>query len=161
MIILGDYKPWEFDAEIPMDEDEYDDSFFEKLRAKYKNTRAQLLPEDKWQPMIDQWLEEYPNPNTWFTLHIRDNADADIYRAALKAKGFTFSEVENSYYDTPIYLETPLSGLDVDQGALLDVVRDMENRNGVLYYRNIPAPVIDKLYEEIFEEHLVYPERFN
>lgn len=158
---MSDYKPWEFDAEIPMDEDACGEDWFNQLRTKYRTYRAQILPEDQWQPLIDKWLEEYPDPNTWFKLHVKPDANADLYRAALKRKGFAFEEILNEYYDTPIYLETPLSGLNVDQGALLDVVGDMENRNGVLYYRNVPAPVIDLLYEEVFEEHLVYPERFS
>lgn len=157
---MDDYKPWEFDAEIWTDEDACEEDWFNTLKAKYKTARAQILPKDQWQPLIDKWLEEYPNPDAWFILHVKPDTNADLYRAALKAKGFTWQEVENKYYETPIYLETPLSGLDVDQGALLDVVGEMEDRDGVLYYRNVPAPVIDRLYEEVFEEHLVYPERF-
>ena len=158
---MNDYKPWEFDAEVPMDEDMCEKDWFDTLRTKYKTQRTQLLPEDQWQPLIDKWLQEYPDPDTWFVLHVKPNANADLYRTALKRKGFTFREVENQYQETPIYLETPLSGLDVDQDVLLETIGDMENRNSILYYRNIPAPVIDLLYEEVFEEHLVYPERFN
>ena len=158
---MSDYNPWEFDSEVPMDEDAYDKDWFDSLKTKYKSHRAQILSEDKWQPLIDKWLQEYPNPNTWFKLHVKPEADIDLYRAAMKEKGFTFTEVENKYQETPIYLETPLSGLDVDEEVLLDTIRDMENKDGVLYYRNIPAPVVDLLYEEVFEEHLVYPERFN
>lgn len=159
-MILSDYLPWEFDAEVPMDEDAYGEDWFDTLRTKYKTRRAQILPEKEWQPLLDKWLEEYPDPDSWFVLHVKPDTNADLYRAALRAKGFFWSEVENQYYDTPIYLETPLNGLDVDQSAMLDTIRDMENRNGILYYRNVPAPVVDRLYEEVFEEHLVYPERF-
>ena len=160
MIILNDYKPWEFDTETSTEENQSEENWFNILKSKYKNYRAQILPENQWQPLIDEWLVNNSDPNLWFTLHIKPYTNADLYRAALKHKGFVFKEVENEYYDTPIYLETPLSGLNVDQGMLLDGVIDMENRNGVLYYRNIPAPVVDLLYEEVLEEHLVYPERF-
>ena len=159
-MILSNYLPWEFDAEVPMDEDAYGEDWFDTLRAKYKTHRAQILPEKEWQPLLDKWLKEYPDPDSWFVLHVRPDTNADLYRAALRVKGFSWSEVENLYYDTPIYLETPLNGLDVDQSAMLDTIRDMENRNGMLYYRNIPAPIVDRLCEEVFEERLVYPERF-
>lgn len=157
---MNDYKPWEFDAEIPTNEDACEEDWFNTLKTKYETRRAQILPKEDWQPLIDKWIEEYPDPDIWFTLHVRPDANIDLYRAALKAKHFVWHEVENRYADTPVYLETPLSGLNVDQGTLLDTVRDLENKDGVLYYRNIPAPVIDRLYEEVFEEHLVYPERF-
>lgn len=158
MISLIDYKPWEFESE---DVPEFGNEWFNQLKEKYKTQRAAILPKNKWQPLIDKWLQDYPDPNMWFVLHVKKTENADLYRAALKRKGFTFREVDNKYYDTPIYLETPLNGLNVDQNDLLDVVSNMENRGGVLYYRNIPAPVIDLLYKEVFEEHLVYPERFD
>lgn len=159
MIILSDYIPWEFNAE-PI-EDAYEKDWFDQLRIKYKTKRAQILPRDQWQPLIEKWLIEYPDPDTWFKLHVKPGTDVELYRAAMKRKGFIFTEIQNKNCKTPVYLETPLSGLDVDQDAMLDTIRDLENRKGILYYRNIPAPVIDLLYEEVFEERLVYPERFN
>ncbi len=158
---MNDYLPWEFDAEIPMDEDTYESNWFDSLKVKYKNRRAEILPKEKWQPLIDEWLNNYSDPNTWFTHHIKPGVDADLYRAALKSREFAWHEIENQYRETPIYLETPLCGLDVDQNILIETVKDMENKNGILYYRNIPAPVIDLLYEEVFEERLAYPERFS
>ena len=152
---MSDYTPWEFE------EVEHSELFFETLREKYKTKRAQILPEEQWDPLIKEWLNSYPDPNTWFTLHVKSGVDADLYRAALKSREFTWHEVENQYHETPIYLETPVCGLDVDQSTLIETVKDMENKNGVLYYRNIPAPVVDLLYEEVFEERLAYPERFS
>ena len=151
---MSAYVPWEFE------ENTFDENLFDQLKEKYKTQRAHILSRDKWQPLIDKWLYDYPNPDMWFILHVKPNVDAEIYRAALKQKGFTFRETD-SINDAPIYLETPLRGLIVDQSSLLETVRDMENRDGVLYYRNIPAPVVDLLYQEVFEERLVYPERFN
>lgn len=161
MINLSDYLPWEFFDEPTTNEHLLEDEWFNELKTKYKEHRAEILPKNKWQPLIDEWMQKHKNPNTWFVLHVKTNVNADLYRAALKSKGFVWKEVENKYCDTPIYLETPSSGLNVDQSAILQTVRDMENRDGMLYYRNIPAPVIDQLYKEVFEERLVYPERFN
>lgn len=152
---MHDYIPWE--CEKIVDEE----NLFDELKEKYKTKRACILPKNKWKPLIDQWIMNYPNPNMWFILHVNPSSDSEIYRAALRHKGFSFRETETANYDTPVYLETPVSGLVVDQTSLLETVRDMENRDGVLYYRNIPAPVVDLLFKEVFEERLVYPERFN
>ena len=149
------YIPWEFE------ENDYDENLFDKLKEKYKNQRAHILPKNQWQPLINKWLIDFPNPNMWFVLHVSPAINADIYRAALKHKGFSFRETDNINHDTPVYLETPVDGLIVDQNSLIEIVNDMENRDGVLYYRNIPAPVVDLLYRDVFEERLVYPERFN
>lgn len=154
MIIVNAYIPWEFK------ENDFEEDIFEKLKEKYKNRRACILPKNQWKPLIDKWLADYPNPNMWFVLHVKPATNADIYRAALKHKGFSFRETENVNYETPVYLETPVNGLIVDQNSLIETVSNMKNQNGVLYYRNIPAPVIDLLYKEVFEERLVYPERF-
>ena len=152
---MNDYIPWEFN------EEQSEQNWFDQLRDKYKDRRAQILPKEQWQPLIETWRYEHPDPDYWFRLHVKPDANAGLYRKAMKRQGFAFTEVENKHYDTPIYLETPLSGLDADQYAMLEMIRDLENRNGILYYRNIPAPVVDLLYEEVFEERLVYPERFD
>ena len=152
---MSDYVPWEFE------ENTYSEPSFEQLREKYKTHRAEILPKELWAPLIDEWICDNPDPNMWFVLHVNRSTNAEIYRAALRRNGFTFREIENTNYETPVYLETPVSGLNVDQSSLIETVRDMKNINGVLYYRNIPAPVIDLLYKEVFEERLAYPERFN
>ncbi len=152
---LSDYIPWEFE------ENSCFEPSFEELKEKYKTHRAQILPQEQWGPLVDEWLKEHFDPDSWFILHVTPCANADLYRAALKQKGFAFKEINNKNCDTPIYLETPVAGLNVDQTSLIETVRDMENREGVLYYRNIPAPIVDLLYKEVFEERLVYPERFN
>lgn len=150
---MSDCIPWEFEEESQI-------NWLEQLRIKYKNRRAEILPKDQWQPLIDLWMCDHPDPDSWFRLHVKPGVNADLYRKAMRRKGFMFTEVENKHHDTPIYLETPSSGLNVDQYAMLETIGDLENRNGVLYYRNIPAPVVDLLYEEVFEERLAYPERF-
>lgn len=153
MIRLDDFTPWE-------SEEDFSDQWFEQLRIKYKDHRAQILPENLWQPLIDRWKQENPDARLWFKLHVRKNENAILYKKVMKSKGFEFTEIENKRYETPIYLETPVAGLNVDQTEMISTVKDMENRDGVLYYRNIPAPIIDLLYKEVFEERLVYPERF-
>ena len=151
---MTDYLPWEFDVNADQEE------WFECLKRKYKSHRAQVLPKEYWQPLIEKWLKEHPDPDLWFVLHVNSETNVSIYETALTNKGFTFSKVINRFHNTPTYLETPLNGLNADQSSMLTTIKDMENRNGVLYYRNVPAPVVDLLYEEVFEERLVYPERF-
>lgn len=150
---MDDFAPWEFDEDPTM-------QWFDQLKTKYKDHRAQILPEEQWQPLIDKWRQDNPDERFWFRLHVKKNESAALYEKAMKNKGFEYTKVENKHYETPIYLETPVAGLNVDQHEMLSAIKEMENRDGVLYYRNIPAPVVDLLYKEVFEERLVYPERF-
>lgn len=158
---MMDFMKCELNSKPQTFENRSQKDWFNEIKKKYKHARAQILPKESWQPLIDEWLNKHSNPDEWFILHIRRGANADIYRAALKRKDFIWRETENRFYDTPIYLETPLCGLDVDEEVLLETIREMKNKSGVLYYRNVPAPIVDKLYKDVFEERLAYPERFN
>lgn len=153
---MEDYKPFEFEENNNVD----DTNWFNTIKEKYRTCRAQILPTNQWEPFICEWIEKNPNKDEWFVLHVKTNTNPEIYEKALKTKGFPYSVVHNQYRSTPTYLETPLNGLSVDEHVMLDVIQDMTIHNNVLYYRNIPAPIVDRLYKDVFEERLAYPERF-
>ena len=110
-------------------------------------------PENEWQPLINKWQKENPNPANWFTLWVwpedEDKAQTETLKKFLADKNIQYTERIDYWGEYPAAIDSVVYCIgDINITNAEAEFAKITVDNKMVYYEGVPVALIGEYIDE-------------